>query len=303
MLPLATPAQLARMLHQVVAIAPRVGNQYVRADALADALAPAVSGAEPVLVGLLISRLVDHGWIWLCEGLRRAAPRLVQTGGSVLLREIDRAMRRAQSIVGSSAEGASDNYVDGVLGEALSADALQATHDSDWESLEPYLNLYLQPDDLPQGLRQVQDSRLHKPDLGDDAFDRLHGRRTGLCVWLGSDDELPIWRVVDIRFEFPSEAEAAAYHAERLVANSEGAEPVLGAPAVNPDGHAFGGTRAMQIGEFSVSMTAFCYVFRVGRIVGKVFVMQGMHSKTALEVTDAFALAAIAAERAGAIDG
>jgi hypothetical protein len=85
--------------------------------------------------------------------------------------------------------------------------------------------------------------------------------------------------VVDIRFVFPDAALAALYHQERLLANSEGTPPVEHAEPVGEECHVFGGTRPLGPG---LSMTAYTYIFRVGRVVVKLFAAQGFAARKPL---------------------
>jgi hypothetical protein len=84
-----------------------------------------------------------------------------------------------------------------------------------------------------------------------------------------------VWRVVDIRFVFPDEERAAAYHAERLQANSEGNPVVPDAPAVGQDCGVFGGTSHHELAGARIEMTMYFYVFRLANVVVKLFVAQG----------------------------
>jgi hypothetical protein len=188
---------------------------------------------------------------------------------------LDSAMRRAQTVLRIQAcSGNPAEDLDGTSAAHLRADAATLMLPT-WVTPDPrYLAMYLDQDDLGPALNCVQDSRLYGPDPGDNSFERLHGRHAGLVVWLGEPDQ-PVWRVVDIRFLFDSAAEAAAYHQERLTYNSEGADEVTDTPFVGEECHVFGGAKSMLIDDWTVTMTAYCYIFRVGNTVVKLFVAQG----------------------------
>ena len=136
---------------------------------------------------------------------------------------------------------------------------------------ERYLATYLDQDDLPQ-LHQVQDSRLSRPDEGDTAFGVHGGLFRGLSVWMGADDAV-VWRLVDIRFAFPDDVSAAAYHRERLRVNAEGNPGVRGAPFVGSGCTVFGGVLPTPL-DLDFRMTMYFYVFRVRCIVVKLFAAQ-----------------------------
>jgi hypothetical protein len=109
---------------------------------------------------------------------------------------------------------------------------------SPWEA--GYLALFLSSDDLP-GLTVAQDSRMPGPFAADDAFVQLGGTRTGMVRWQGRKGD-PIQALVDIRWVFPDEDAASAYHRHRLGANSEGQPPVPDAPLVGDECAVHGGT-------------------------------------------------------------
>ena len=121
----------------------------------------------------------------------------------------------------------------------------------------------------------IQDSRQWWPDPDDGEFARNQGIVTGFAVWQGATDQ-PIWRSVDIRFVFPTCWQASSYNASRLLANSEGWPPVEAVPEVGDECFVFGGTGDRL--ELGVAMTNFYYVFRIGRVVVKLYMMQGLES-------------------------
>jgi hypothetical protein len=155
--------------------------------------------------------------------------------------------------------------------------------------------LFLNEEDLAP-LRRVQDSRIHPPDPDDAAFVRYGGLRGGFAVWMGSVASA-VWRLVDIRFVFPDEERAAAYHAERLIANSEGNPEVHGAPPVGEECSVFGGRSALSLGGAQVEMVTYFYVFRIANVVVKLFVAQGPEAVDALTPDRVAVIAARIADR------
>lgn len=291
LLPLAPAARQVAMLQRIASLAPGVSNTYQRDDILADALGPALATGDAGIAVLLLARLRGSGWFHLCEGLRRAAPRLVEAGGLALLQGIDAAMRRAQSVIGRPDGQDRDEDLDGVLAAPDRAAALDRARQDDWPSLYAYLDLFLTDAEMPPDVEQVQDSRLQGPDDRDHSFTPLGGRRTGLVLWLGEEDRT-LWRIVDIRWEFPDAEAASRYLSDELPYHGEGQPPLADAPAAGEQWHAFGGV--------APRLTAFHYVLRVGRIVAKLFVAQGRAAKTALTLADVHALAEKAAARIAA---
>ncbi len=158
-----------------------------------------------------------------------------------------------------------------------------------------YLALFLTEAELPKGMRRVQDSRKKGADPQDSAYRKHGGQSAGMSIWMGRSDD-PVWRMVDIRWVFPSESAARAYHAEALSANSERQPRIPKAEHVGTECGVFGGTVTHEAAK--VTMTHYFYIFRVGRVVSKLYVAQGPSaSKGALTVTAVAALAGKIATR------
>jgi hypothetical protein len=267
-----------------------VSNMHLRNDVLADLLRPAVLSGDTEVVVTVARRLLDAHWQVLMEGLRRAVDPLVALAGAGVFAQLDRAFRAAQAVVGA---GDQAEHLDGVAAPSFRESALVAASPApgppqilDPGGLDPGV-LYLDGDDLP-GMSLVQDSAGSGPDPGDYAFPACDGVSSGLRVWLAPQTE-PVWRLVDIRFVFPDAERAAIYHAERLIANSEQNPPVPEAPLTGEDCRVFGGTR--QVPMVGIDMTTYFYVFRVGRVVVKLFVAQGIESKKPLALEQVHAIA------------
>jgi hypothetical protein len=140
-------------------------------------------------------------------------------------------------------------------------------------TLDEFRNIFLESGDFSEPMRMVQDTRDQGPDHGDTAFPKYHGLFAGFRVWVGSSEQ-PVWRVVDVRWVFPSAEKAEAYHLERLKPNSEGHPPVPKAVTVGEQSYVFGGTRPNPL-LHDMLMTAYYYIFRVHNVVVKLFVAQG----------------------------
>jgi hypothetical protein len=263
-----------QLLRAALRRADDVGNGYLRNDVLADMLIPAALTGDASVLTEVTRKLLAADWQVLMEGLRRAIGPLVALAGPGLLTQLDEALWAAQRVVSADA-GAPASHLDGVAATPMRVQVLAnpapAAATTHVVHPEP---LYLAAEDLP-GLALVQDSRHQGPDPADYAFAACEGLHSGFQVWLGEQTK-PVWRLVDIRFVFADAERAAAYHAERLLANSEDNPPVADVPLVGEDCHVFGGTQHM--GGTDIEMTMYFYVFRVNTVVVKLFVAQGVES-------------------------
>lgn len=161
---------------------------------------------------------------------------------------------------------------------------------------ENFEELFLTAKELPRKMRMEQDSRRSGPEP-DKAFIKYHGEHAGLVVWKGEHND-PIWRVVDIRWVFPSEAEAAAFYKATLKTNSENKPEIAIATTIEiPDFHVFGGTEILR---GNLELTHYYYIFRVGRVVAKLYVAQGYLSKEKLKMEKVQKLADKVCERISA---
>lgn len=136
-----------------------------------------------------------------------------------------------------------------------------------------FLGLFLDQADLP-GMQVVQDSRGHLPDEDDDAFARYGGTNVGMRIWMAGGDA-PVWRLVDARWHFPGEANAVAYHRERLWQNAERRPGVPDATPVGQGCAVFGGVAPNPIVP-DVLFTSYFYIFRVRSVVVKIFAAQSI---------------------------
>ena len=154
--------------------------------------------------------------------------------------------------------------------------------------------LFLKAADLP-GMRHTQYSQNQGADSKDTAYSANGGTAGGMSVWVGKNDDA-VWRLVDIRWQFPTEAAARAYHQAAERANSEGQPAVKGAPQVGSECKVFGGTSTHP--ALGVEITHYYYVFRVGKTVAKIYVAQGPGAKSgALTAAHVAAIAKKAASR------
>jgi hypothetical protein len=223
------------------------------------------------------------------EGLRQAIGPLVDLAGPALLAQVDEALRSAQQVVYVDAE-ALPAHIDGVVAPALRKRVLDdpgsAVAAPDGIDFEP---LYLTAQDVP-GMMLETDFRQSGADPGDYAFVACGGLHAGHQAWVGEQTDR-IWRLMDIRFAFSNAEQAAVYHSERLLANSEGYPLVTNAPLVGEDCHVFGRTQCYQGPSGSIDVPMYFYVFRVNAVVVKLFAAQGIGSADPLQPEHLHALA------------
>lgn len=137
-----------------------------------------------------------------------------------------------------------------------------------------HLALFLTRSDLPR-MRRVQDTRMKGPSPSDRQFARQQGVSTGFAVWMGRRNAR-LWRVVDVRWVFPSPKLARRYLRRSLRRNSERMRPVDDAPEVGADSRLFGGRQRSRLG---LALTHYIYLFRVGNVVVKLYGAQGMRGR------------------------
>lgn len=263
------------LLSEALGATEAIQNEYLRNDVVADLFGAAIALSDAPLVSRMVARLVEARWSVFMDALRRAMPHIVNVAGPGIVENMDSSMRRAQNMLAGDTSPSDGGHLDGVLEPSAREQAWKTASENADRSLEAYLATYLDQTDVGPTLRHVQDSRIQPADPDDDIFARLGGRRTGLSVWLANFDQ-PVWRMVDIRFLFADANQAAEYHHERLTANSEGHPAVAQFSAVGQECHVFGGTDTVSApGGANMPLTCYFYVFRVGRVVVKLFVAQG----------------------------
>jgi hypothetical protein len=272
----AEPARRGHLLRESLDLCGEIRDEYLRNEVLAGLLRPAV-GCDARLVLEIVRRSLDADWQVLVAAIGEAAGALIEVAGPGIIHALDASLRRAQLVLAGELYA----HLDGVLAVELRTDPLRQEERPETQWLDA-AEIFLDPDDLPAHLEHVQDSSSQGADPDDFAFAGNDGLVAGFNVWLG-DGSATVWRLVDIRFVFPDAQRAAGYHAQRLHANSEGHPPVDSAPLVGEECHVFGGTGTTPVG---VELTAFYYVFRVDRVVVKLFVAQGPDAEQNLTPDD-----------------
>lgn len=138
-----------------------------------------------------------------------------------------------------------------------------------------YLKLFLNATDLTTvrapNMRMVQDTRTKGADPRDTAYRTHRGVASGFAVWMANRSDVRVWRLVDIRWVFRSNADASAYYRATLRRNAEGNPRVAGAAPIGDECQVFGGTQKMA----GVAVTHYFYIFRVANVVVKLYVAQG----------------------------
>jgi hypothetical protein len=141
-----------------------------------------------------------------------------------------------------------------------------------------YFASFLDTSDLP-GMTRVRDTRLQGPDPSDAAFQAQHGYDAGDSLWIGTNHDT-VWRVLDARWVFPTSEEAAAYLEAVKTWYSEGLPSLQGMPTAGDQAFAHAGV--LRGVFFGAEPKAEVLLFRVGRTVCKLKVVQGPDAREAL---------------------
>jgi hypothetical protein len=140
-------------------------------------------------------------------------------------------------------------------------------------SQDTYLSLFLTEEDIGGKMYMEQDTRLQGPDTVEVAFPKYQGLFAGFACWMAGVDQ-PVMRVVDIRWVFPTCWQASAFHAAQLDINSEGNPPLLDALPVGEECRVF--YAKIKMPQFV--LRHFFYIFRLGRVVVKLYCAQGFEA-------------------------
>jgi len=135
-----------------------------------------------------------------------------------------------------------------------------------------YRKIFLSAEDL-SWMKLGQDQSFTKPDDDDKAFATFQGQLVGMKVWNAAGTDT-VMRINDIRWVFPDDSSAERYFLATLRVNSEGA-PLIAYTRLGDDNRAYGGP--LNMGGFK--MVNYYSLFRVGRVVCKLFVSQGYEIK------------------------
>jgi tetratricopeptide (TPR) repeat protein len=145
-----------------------------------------------------------------------------------------------------------------------------------------FLRLFLEASDLPANMRFTEDYRRENWQPLDDSLSERVGQHSGAAIWVAEIDN-PLWFLKDIRWTFPNEDRAYAYHCMELATNSEGLPNAVGIEVVGSDGYVFGGTsKDPALGK---ELTQLLYLFRVNQTVVKLYVAEGYRSPDEPRVT------------------
>lgn len=142
---------------------------------------------------------------------------------------------------------------------------------------DEYRASYLVAEDFGGELKNTQDSRDMAAPADDKSYAAFGGQYGGLMVWTTDKLDAPLWRVVDIRWLFPSEDKAKGYLEAELEGQiSEGMPPNHNVAPVGEDCHVFGGSIANPL--LGGTITNYVYAFRVKNLVAKVYIAQGLNA-------------------------
>jgi hypothetical protein len=249
-------------------VANLVSNPYLVDRVMVRLLQPALRTGHTGLLVETVRRLVESGWTVLMQSLREAISPLVTAAGPQIVLAIDEALRAAQAVVGDVPGKNFDGVA--VPDRRPGPGWLPLVKEPD----ESYLSLFLSADALP-GMTQYQDWRIQDPSAEDEIFTRLGGIRAGYVIW-HAHHSAAIQKLFDFRWIFPDEDAAAQYHRERLEINGEGLPRISDAPTIGQECAVYGGTIVRGSGDTEITRTMFCYLFRVGTAVVKLFASKGI---------------------------
>jgi hypothetical protein len=162
----------------------------------------------------------------------------------------------------------------------------QRGNDPTWTSL------FLDNAELPYFTKREEQAIVN-----DATFSFSGGTRAGYVAWIGQES-WPMWHVVDTRWLFPTTDAADQYLRTVMPVIGDGL-PTLHAPQLGDVALAFGGAEPGH--THGTRYAAQCLVIRVGRLVMKLFVVEGptaCASGTPLDETAMLALAHRAIARA-----
>lgn len=151
--------------------------------------------------------------------------------------------------------------------------------------------IFLETSDLEPSIHLRKQVFSAEPDPTDTEFAKCNGLRLGAREWHGESQSSTIARLLDIRFVFPTEADAERYIGSALDYLREGVDEIDGAPSVGENSRIFG-TRLRQPGKPETeTVRGFICLFRERNIVAKVVVSQGSDAGDPLDMWGALRLA------------
>ncbi|KAK2956287.1 putative Peptidyl-prolyl cis-trans isomerase CYP57 [Blattamonas nauphoetae] len=144
-----------------------------------------------------------------------------------------------------------------------------------------FLPLYLDQNSLPDGSQLIRDDRLARHIFcscctGNPRMRQLGILHRGQVTWMGTPN-LIMQRFIDVRWVFMTEQGAKQFLKESWNTISEKQKKVRGAPSIGTDCQCVGGVNSTQTDN--VSTTSYSFIYRMGRVVVKVFGARGIKAE------------------------
>lgn len=134
---------------------------------------------------------------------------------------------------------------------------------------ERFSKLFLSETDFPGMMRKTQVDLDDKTGTEDVRFESFAGIRKGMVVWMGSNPEA-YFRIVDIRWTFPSVWTAKSYLDQNRSALSENLSPVVAADDQLDQVLAFSGEDALAK-AMSIRLHHWILLMRQGNVLAKIY--------------------------------
>ncbi|KAH7830308.1 uncharacterized protein MONOS_6378 [Monocercomonoides exilis] len=164
----------------------------------------------------------------------------------------------------------------------------------------PFRSLYIDMFSLPNGIQLIRDDRFSRHLIcrcctGNARARALGILHRGLMSYLGHP-KMVMMRIMDIRWVFETEEGAEQYIRECHDKLTEGQKAVRGMKDIGKNFTCVGGPKASRIHDIPVPSYAF--IFRIGRVVLKIYAAQGPESTVVLDPSALSTLSKIAAAKA-----
>lgn len=135
-----------------------------------------------------------------------------------------------------------------------------------------FAKVFMTASDLPKGFKQTEEHL----SLADNPpeFKKCKGQGSGLRVFQ-ADSAATLQRIVDIRWTFPTAADAQAFFDATHKSLAEGSPLIANAKPVGDSCKVYGGENQMAAMMGGDSFNQYYYIVRVGRVVAKIYGSEG----------------------------
>lgn len=135
-----------------------------------------------------------------------------------------------------------------------------------------FAKVFMNAADLPKGFKQTEEHL----SLADNPpeFKSCKGQDSGLRVFQ-ADSGATLQRIVDIRWTFPTAADAQKFFDATHKSLSEGSPLIASAKPVGDSCKVYGGENKMAAMMGGDSFNQYYYIMRVGRVVAKIYGSEG----------------------------